>query len=203
MWLNLPNNAVRSCVTSFIQNTSRFCFIRKDKHCTSKVFHFELFINRWKWKSFTHVQHFVTPWIVTHQAPLSLGFSREEYWSGVAFPSPGDIPDPETEPRSPSGDSLPSAPPVGFPCGSEVIEYPYQCRRHRSLGFGPLVGGNGNPLQYSCLGNPMDREAWWATGHRVAKNRTQLNNCSWMHAWYFFLLMGKPDWRLKKYKHQI
>ena len=37
-------------------------------------------------------------------------------------------------------------------------------------------GGNGNPLQHSCLENPMDRGAWWATVHRVAKSRTQLNN---------------------------
>jgi len=36
-------------------------------------------------------------------------------------------------------------------------------------------GGNGNPLQYSCLENPMDRGAWWASGHRVTKNRTQLS----------------------------
>ena len=35
-------------------------------------------------------------------------------------------------------------------------------------------GGNGNPLQYSCLGNPMDRGAWWATVHRVAKSQTRL-----------------------------
>ena len=39
----------------------------------------------------------------------------------------------------------------------------------RSLG-----GGNGNPLQYSCLENPMDRGAWWATVHRVAKSQTRL-----------------------------
>ena len=38
--------------------------------------------------------------------------------------------------------------------------------------------GNGNPLQYSCLKNPMDREAWWATVHGVAKNRTQLKRLS-------------------------
>ena len=37
-------------------------------------------------------------------------------------------------------------------------------------------GGNGNPLQYSCLGNPMDREAWWATVHRVAESWTHLSN---------------------------
>ena len=40
------------------------------------------------------VQLFETPWTVAHQAPLSLGFSRQEYWSGLSFPSPGDLPDP-------------------------------------------------------------------------------------------------------------
>ena len=40
-----------------------------------------------------------------------------------------------------------------------------------------LLGeGNGNPLQYSCLENPMDRQAWWATVHGVAKSQTQLSN---------------------------
>ena len=41
---------------------------------------------------------FVTPWTVTHQAPLSLGFPRQEYWSGLPFPYPGDLPDPGIEP---------------------------------------------------------------------------------------------------------
>ena len=41
----------------------------------------------------SHVRFFVTPWTVTHQAPLSMGFSRQEYWSGLLFPPPGDLPD--------------------------------------------------------------------------------------------------------------
>ena len=51
----------------------------------------------------------MTPWTVAHQAPLSMGFSRKEYWSGLPFPSPGDLPDPGIKPRSPSlqADSLP------------------------------------------------------------------------------------------------
>ena len=49
----------------------------------------------------SHVQLFVTPWAVAHQAPLSLEFSRQDYWSGLPFPSPGDLPDPRIEPRSP------------------------------------------------------------------------------------------------------
>ena len=57
----------------------------------------------------SRVQLFVTPWTVACQAPLSMGFSRQEYWSGLPFPPPGDLPDPGTEPRSPvvQADSLP------------------------------------------------------------------------------------------------
>ena len=45
------------------------------------------------------------------------------------------------------------------------------------LGQSPTEG-NGNPLQYSCLGNPMDRGAWWAIVHGVTKSQTQLSNCT-------------------------
>ena len=51
-----------------------------------------------------------TPWTVACQVLLSMGFSRQEYWSGLPFPSPGDLPDPGIEPRSPAlqADSLPT-----------------------------------------------------------------------------------------------
>ena len=45
----------------------------------------------------------MTPWTVAHQAPLSMGFPRQEYWSGLLFPSPGDLPNPGVEPASPAG----------------------------------------------------------------------------------------------------
>ena len=54
-----------------------------------------------KVKSLSHVRLFVAPWTVAHQAPLSMGFSRQEYWSGVPFPSPGDLPNSGIEPKSP------------------------------------------------------------------------------------------------------
>ena len=56
---------------------------------------------------------FVTPMDVAHKAPLSVGFSRQEYWSGLPFSSLGDLPDPEIKLRSPTlqADSLPSEPP--------------------------------------------------------------------------------------------
>ena len=53
-------------------------------------------------KSLSHVQLFVTPWTVAHHAPLSMGLSRQEYWSGLPFPSPEDLPDPGIKPRSPA-----------------------------------------------------------------------------------------------------
>ena len=67
-------------------------------------------------QSLSHVQLFTTPWTVACQAPLSMEFSRQEYWSGLPFPSPEDLPDTGIEPRSPAlqPDSLLSEPP-GMP----------------------------------------------------------------------------------------
>ena len=53
-------------------------------------------------KSLSRVQLFATPWTVAYQAPLSTGFSRQQYWSGLPFPSPGDLPDPGIQPGSPT-----------------------------------------------------------------------------------------------------
>ena len=53
-------------------------------------------------KSLSRVRLFVTPWTVAHQAPLPMGFSRQEYWSGLSFASLGDLLDPGIEPRSPA-----------------------------------------------------------------------------------------------------
>ena len=55
-----------------------------------------------KVKLLSHVRLFATSWTVAYQAPLSMGFSREEFWSGLPFPSPGDLPIPGIEPRSPA-----------------------------------------------------------------------------------------------------
>ena len=62
---------------------------------------------------FTCVRLFATPWTVAHEAPLSMGFSRQEYWSGLSFPPPGDLSDPGIKLPSPTllADSLPSESP--------------------------------------------------------------------------------------------
>ena len=64
-----------------------------------------------KVKLLSHVLLFVTPWTVAHQVPLSMGFSRREYWNGLPFPSPGDLPDPGIEPGSPVLQAFRSEPP--------------------------------------------------------------------------------------------
>ena len=66
-----------------------------------------------KVSSLSRVRLFVTPWTAAYQAPPSMGFSRQEYWSGVPFPSPGDLPDPGIKPGSLAlqADALPSKPP--------------------------------------------------------------------------------------------
>ena len=63
-------------------------------------------------KSLSRVQLFATPWTVAYQAPPSMGFSKEEYWSGFPFPSQGDLPHPGIKPGSPAfkTDALPSEP---------------------------------------------------------------------------------------------
>ena len=64
----------------------------------------------------------VNLWTVAHQAPPSMGFSRQEYWSGLPLPSPGGLPDPGIEPRSPTlqADALTSEPP-----GKPILSYTF------------------------------------------------------------------------------
>ena len=96
-----------------------------------------------KVKSLSRVCLFATPWTVAYQAPPSLGFSRQECWSGCdAKASARNAGDPGSIPGS-----------------------------GRSPGE-----GNGNPLQHSCLENPMDRGACQATVHGVARSQTQLSS---------------------------
>ena len=116
-----------------------------------------------KMKSLSHVRLFATPWTVFHQAPPSTGFSRQEYWSGLPFPSPGNLPDPGIEPRSPAlqADALTSEPPGKLNMGD--------------LGSIPRLGqsheeGKGYPLQYSGLENSMD-----SIVHGIAKSQTRFH----------------------------
>ena len=162
------------------------------------------------------VQIFTTPCTVAHQAPLSMGFPRQEYWSGLLIPLPGDLPSPGIELLSltlaggffTTGILYLGSPckgaiilqlriERGFPGGSDGKESAWIAGDPGSIsGLGRCPGkGHDNPLQYSCLVNPMDRGAWQATVHGVAKSQTWLNdqhlkknlvvnNTQWMDIYY-------------------
>ena len=77
-------------------------------------------------KSLSRVRLFATPWTVAYQAPPSMGFFRQEYWSGLPFPSPGDLPNSGIEPGSPAlqVDALPSKPPAKSSCRQRNWQMP-------------------------------------------------------------------------------
>ena len=81
----------------------------------------------------SHVRLFATPWTIAYQAPPSMGFSRQEYWSGLLFPSPGDLPNPGIKPRSPAleADALTSEPP-GKPITMEPLKGEKSGSRNRA-----------------------------------------------------------------------
>ena len=147
------------------------------------------------------------PWTIAHQFPLSLGFSRQQYWRGLPFPPPRDLPDPGIKRLSPVSPALAG----GFfticatwetlsvvyltldrpfhllsvlslhpPKGSVVKNPLASAGDTGDVGSIPGSGrspraGNGNPLTYSCLENSVNRAAWRATVHGVAKSLTRLS----------------------------
>ena len=139
-----------------------------------------------------------------------MGFSRQEYWSRLPCPPPGDLPNPGTEPRSPASqaDSLPYehaclllvlllliylpgpnfstciTASKGVSQVALVVKNPPANAgdigdTNSIPGSGRSPGGHDNPLQYSCLENPMDGGAWWAIVHRVAKSQTHTQKWVW------------------------
>ena len=91
---------------------------------------------------------FVTPWTVAHQAPLSMGFPRQEYWSGVPLPSPGDLPDPRLQPESPVlaygfFTTEPPGKPVVESISAPIIGLPpWKCCTQYASKFGKLSSGH-------------------------------------------------------------
>ena len=139
------------------------------------------------------VFNYVTPWIVAHQAPLLMGFPKQEYWSGLPCPSPGDLPKSgNMEPGSPAlqADSLSSEPIyisihmsthsiIGHFCwgisrAQIVKNLPAMWEtRVRSLGWkDPMEKGMATLLSVLVWRIPMDRGAWRASVHGVANSQT-------------------------------
>ena len=120
----------------------------------SVVFHKIFNVLKVKVKSLSRVRLFATPCTVAYQIPPSKGFSRQEYWSGVPFPPPGDLPHPGIEPRSPElhTDAWPSEPP-GKPPGKlcqgqpQLISLSVHQRSHHHKG----TEDRGTRLPWHCL----------------------------------------------------
>ena len=156
------------------------------------------------------VWFFATLWTVAHQAPLSLGFSRQEHWSGLPCLPPGDLPHPRMESASLTAPALasrfyipsatwgrrrwhptPALLPgkshgrsslVGCsPCGGEESDPTERLHFHFSISC--IGEGNGNPLQCSCLENPRDKGAWWAAIYGVTESQTRLKRLSSSATW--------------------
>ena len=89
----MPANMENSTVATGLEKVS-FHYNPKERQCQR--------ILKVKVKSLSRVQLFVTPWAVAYQDPQSMGFSRQEYWNGLPFPSPGNLLDAGIEPRSPA-----------------------------------------------------------------------------------------------------
>ena len=88
-----------------------------------------------------HIQPSVSPKTVAHQDPPSVGFSRQKYWSGLPFPSPGDLPDPEIKPRSPTlqSDFLPSEPAGKPKSGGNSVHFFISEINTQPLEFGSIT----------------------------------------------------------------
>ena len=99
-----------------------------------------------KVKSLGRVQLFATPWTVAYEAPPSRGFSRQEYWSGSPFPSPGDLPDPGIKPSSPTleADALTSEPPGKPKTIYQDKDNDYIYTQNDSISMGEGVSQKGN-----------------------------------------------------------
>ena len=117
-----------------------------------------------KVKSLSRAQLFATPWTVAYQAPPSMGFSRQEYWSGLSFPSPGGLPNPGIEPRSPAlqADALPSEPP-GKPMARKMSFSQNITRDSSKYSFPKASAGQ---VVCVCVGHELLREMIIMRNHK-------------------------------------
>ena len=124
-----------------------------------------------KLKSLSHIQLFATLWTVAHQAPPPVVFSRQEYWSGLPFTSPGDLPDPGIIPRSPAlqAEALTSEPP-GKPLSLNYVIINNKTRCCRSYQLSSVAQSCPtlcDPLNHSTPGLPVHHQLPQFTQNRV------------------------------------
>ena len=116
-----------------------------------------------------HVQLFVTPWTVACQAPLSVGFSKQECWSGLPFPPPGHLPNPGVEPESPVPPSLADGFFTTEPLGKPFCTWVHSDEETLgvgclgSLGMGLVARGNNHGIR--GLGMELITDCWRFSHH--------------------------------------
>ena len=101
-WHAAVHGVTESDMTGRLNNNHHHLWKRQQCCPMGKGEYSKSIVKKVKVKSLSCVQLFSTPWTTAYQAPLSIGFSRQEYWSGLPFPSPGDLPHPGIEPGSPA-----------------------------------------------------------------------------------------------------
>ena len=121
-------------------------------------------------KLLSRVRLFATPWAVTYQAPPPMGFSRQEYWSGLPFPSPRELSNPGIEPGSPAleADALTSEPP-GKPKKEQLILFYY---------FSSVISWAAVPLSGPCCLSKIRNAPLQQAPHQRAPN-SSTNETSW------------------------
>ena len=153
---------------------------------------------KWSEKSLSHVQLFATPWTVAQQAPPSMEFSRQDYWSGLPFPSPGDLPDLGIEPRSPTlqTDSLPSDPP-----GNPYWAWPHSFEQDP---VSPSVSLSNQEVPISCLSFSIRGQTEWKPQSQNTNQSDQMDHSLVLTQWNYesFCVgptkMGRSCWRILK-----
>ena len=119
-------------------------------------------VNFVAFQSRSHSQFFVTPWTVAHQVPLSIGFSKQEYWSELPFPPPGDLPNPGTEPASLASPALAGGFFTTVPPGKPHMLHLGKIEGGRRRGRQRMRCWMASPTQWTWVW--VDSGGWWWTG---------------------------------------
>ena len=157
-------NRKERCVYQVVGSAKEESIVRYSAHTTCPVLSPEpgslvWYTNACMLSRFSCICFFATPWTVTCQAPLSMGFSRQEYWSGLPFPTPGDLPNPGIKAVSLKSPALETLPPPGKPHHSPVSSVTQSCLTLRPHGQQHVRLPRPSPTRGACS-NSCPSSSW-------------------------------------------